>query len=61
MIDLASGKLNQATFLPTKGYHGCAAYDEESGYVYYVNGGWESYFFYDDESVYRIQGEQRDV
>ena len=36
-IDLASGEImRQRVLLPSLGTAGCAAYDEQSGFVYYV-------------------------
>ena len=53
VLDLASGVSFPGPSLPDASSSGCAAYDSDSGYVYFVDGRREA------QGVFRIAGEQK--
>ena len=53
MLNLATGETYQGPKLPANSSEGCAAYDSESGFVYYVVGDGVGAA---DGLVYRISG-----
>lgn len=52
VVNIVTGEQAWGPTLPAKAEMGCAAYDSESGYVYYIEGDRDDDF---EEGVYRIQ------